>query len=361
VANVLPRTVSAIAAARRSILSFRPRNCVWEVTLACNLRCAHCGSRAGRPRDRELDTAECLDVVDQLADLGCELVTLSGGEPTLRDDWDLLARAIADRGVKVNMVTNGFAMTPDLARRAVAAGMCNVGVSVDGPREVHEAIRGPGTFDRTARGIRHLVDAGMSVGIMTTINRLNAGLLPEMKRLATDLGARTWRLQLGKPMGAMNGRDDLVIQPRDVLAIVPELARLKAEGGIVVNVGDSIGYYGPHDRTLRGWGWRGRHEAWRGCQAGMHAIGIESDGGVKGCLSLQAKVGDVDPFREGSLREASLAELWFRPGAFAYNREFDPASLTGGCRRCDRASECRGGARCVASAATGGLGEDPYC
>jgi MoaA/NifB/PqqE/SkfB family radical SAM enzyme len=44
-----------------------PVHVVWEITLACNLKCQHCGSRAGRPRPGELTTAECLDVVEQLA------------------------------------------------------------------------------------------------------------------------------------------------------------------------------------------------------------------------------------------------------------------------------------------------------
>ena len=53
----------------------------------CNLRCAHCGSAAGRPREDELSSAEALQVVESLARLGTRVVTLSGGEPTLRDDW----------------------------------------------------------------------------------------------------------------------------------------------------------------------------------------------------------------------------------------------------------------------------------
>ena len=69
---------------------------------------------------------------------------------------------------------------------------------------------------------------------------------------------------------------------------------------------------GLHDRVLRGTGWRGRKEIWKGCQAGMQAIGIEANGRVKGCLSLQARQGDHDPFVEGNLRETRLADLWYR-------------------------------------------------
>ena len=60
-------------------IPFRPLYCVWELTLACNLRCGHCGSSAGRARADELTTAEALDAVRQLAELDCRLITLSGG------------------------------------------------------------------------------------------------------------------------------------------------------------------------------------------------------------------------------------------------------------------------------------------
>ncbi|MEA1674931.1 radical SAM protein [Nitrospirillum sp. BR 11163] len=58
-----------------------PVHVVWEITLACNLKCQHCGSRAGRPRADELTTAEALDLVDQLAALGTREMTLIGGRP----------------------------------------------------------------------------------------------------------------------------------------------------------------------------------------------------------------------------------------------------------------------------------------
>ncbi len=354
-------------AARRRVErhGWRPRNCVWELTLGCNLRCEHCGSRAGRVRPDELSLDECLDVVQQLADLGTELVTLSGGEPTLKKGWDTIARAIADHGIYVNMVTNGVyrsgATADEVAQRALDAGMCNVGVSIDGTEDVHDEIRGAGTFAASMASIERFVAAGMRVGVMTTVNRRNLPLLPEVRRAAIDVGATMWRLQLGKPMGSMDDHRDWMIRPTQLLTLLPLLAELKLEGGIHVAVGDSLGYYGQPGKVLRGRGWRGRKECWKGCQAGMQAIGIEADGGVKGCLSLQAKWGDRDPFVEGNLRERSLADLWYAPGMFAFNREFEVDTLTGGCRPCRHAKLCRGGARCVSSAVLGSLTEDPYC
>src|ERR1700722_15026038 len=67
--------------------TWRPSYVVWELTLACDLACHHCGSRAGRARPDELTTDECLELADQIAALGANEVTLIGGEAYLRDDW----------------------------------------------------------------------------------------------------------------------------------------------------------------------------------------------------------------------------------------------------------------------------------
>ena len=69
------------------------RCCVWEITLACNLRCGHCGATAGHARPDELSPAEALRLADDLAALPVLEVTLMGGELFLRPDW----LAIAER------------------------------------------------------------------------------------------------------------------------------------------------------------------------------------------------------------------------------------------------------------------------
>jgi MoaA/NifB/PqqE/SkfB family radical SAM enzyme len=60
---------------------------VWEITLACNLKCVHCGSRAGHARQNELSTAECIEVIEQLAELGTREISIIGGEAFARRDW----------------------------------------------------------------------------------------------------------------------------------------------------------------------------------------------------------------------------------------------------------------------------------
>src|SRR5262245_64580364 len=76
--------------------AFVPVHAVWEITLACDPKCQHCGSRAGKRRSEELNTDECLDLVRQLAAMGTREVTLIGGEAYLRRDWLQIIRESRD-------------------------------------------------------------------------------------------------------------------------------------------------------------------------------------------------------------------------------------------------------------------------
>ena len=69
---------------------------VWELTLACDQRCTHCGSRAAEARADELTTAEALGVVDELAAMGTRELALIGGEAYLHPGvLDVVAAAHA--------------------------------------------------------------------------------------------------------------------------------------------------------------------------------------------------------------------------------------------------------------------------
>src|SRR5262245_34206070 len=125
-----------------------PVHAVWEITLACDLKCTHCGSRAAKPRPDELSTDEALDIVAQLARLGCLAVTLIGGEAYLRKDWTTIIRAIRDAGMMPTMQTGARNLTDARLEAAVEAGLASIGVSIDGTRETHDELRGVrGSFD----------------------------------------------------------------------------------------------------------------------------------------------------------------------------------------------------------------------
>src|SRR5712692_5955524 len=143
---------------------YRTALAVWEVTLKCNLACRHCGSRAGSARVNELSTAEALDLVKQLAEVGIDTVSLIGGEAFLRPDWLTIAAAIHDAGMACSMVTGGYGISATTARRMRDAGMSLVSVSIDGLEATHDDLRGRrGSWAWCFKTLQHVRDAGMEV------------------------------------------------------------------------------------------------------------------------------------------------------------------------------------------------------
>jgi radical SAM protein with 4Fe4S-binding SPASM domain len=342
-------------------LGYRPRMCVWELTLACNASCLHCGSRAGKPRDGELETAEALRVAGELAALGCEHVTLSGGEPLLRRDWPLIARTLVDAGVSVGMISNGLAFGPREARQAVEAGLSSVAFSVDGLETVHDRMRNrPGGFRRVEAAFGAAREAGLPACAVSHVHRDNLDDLDEMHERLRELGVRSWKLQLCNPAGEASAHRDIILRPRDLLRLVPKMVEIKDRGLPFLEASDSIGYFGPYEQALRR-SWRPELSFWTGCYAGCRAIGIESHGNVKGCLALPSERNGVHDFIEGNIRSSALADIWLRPGAFAYNREFHPRRLGGFCRTCPYGEICRAGCHWTALAQGGTLLENRFC
>ena len=101
----------------------RPVHVVWELTLACDLKCQHCGSRAGPRRRDELSTAQCFELVRGLARLGARHVTLIGGEAYLRKDWLEIIRAVRGEGMDCTLQTGGLHLTPERIDQAAEAGL----------------------------------------------------------------------------------------------------------------------------------------------------------------------------------------------------------------------------------------------
>src|SRR3954468_11248256 len=126
----------------RDQLDCVPVYVVWEITLACNLKCIHCGSRAGQRRAKEFTTDEATDVVRQLADLGPREISIIGGEAFVRKDWLTLVRAIHDHGIDCTMQTGGYKLSRDMLEAAAKAGLLGLGVSVDGLESLHDRLRG---------------------------------------------------------------------------------------------------------------------------------------------------------------------------------------------------------------------------
>jgi radical SAM protein with 4Fe4S-binding SPASM domain len=336
---------------------WHPVIAVWEITLRCDLACRHCGSRAGHARPDELSTAECLDLVRQLAELGTREVAIIGGEAYLRDDWLLILRAIKDRGMLPTMTTGGRGLTAERARSAAEAGLFSASVSVDGDEQTHDRLRGvSGSYRSAFDALANLKQAGVHVTVNTQINRLSMPHLSHVLDRMIEVGARSWLMQITVAMGRAADEPDVLLQPYDLLELFPLLSELKERADrarIRLIPGSNVGYFGPYEEQLRGTT-RCGHST--GCGAGRASIGIEADGTIKGCPSLPSVA-----WAGGNVRDLPLAEIWRRATPLRYTRDRTVKDLWGYCATCYYADACRAGCTWTSDVLFGRPGNNPYC
>ena len=325
---------------------------VWEITLKCNIHCLHCGSSAENiTRKDELSTDEALDLIEQLADLGCSRVVLSGGEPFLRKDWATLALRITDLGMLVSFISNGYVVNDDIVDLLKIINPAGVSFSLDGGNvETHDYIRGKkGVFDRCINALRKTTQAGLYSSAVTSVHKKNLNELEQIFEILMDNGVCAWQIQTATPQGRMP--KDLALNADEYYRLAQFVAEKRKKYNNIMKIyeADCIGYYSVLSKDLYS-------KAWKGCQAGMQVIGIESDGTIKGCLSLHG-----EPFEEGNIRKQSLREIWTSKENFKYNRRFQMSDLKGICHDCKYGGICRGGCSEKAESYTGELHSQPFC
>jgi radical SAM protein with 4Fe4S-binding SPASM domain len=336
----------------------RPTLAVWELTLACDHRCLHCGPRAAKARPDELDTEECLRLVAELAELGVGEVVLIGGEAYLRDDFLLVVRACREHGMAVTMTTGGWGLTAERCAAAKEAGLRGVSVSIDGLEDSHDHARNrPGSWRRAFQALRNAKGAGLPIACNTQINQRTGNELLALLELIAAEGIYAWQIQFTMAHGNAADHPELLVQPYMLLPIYAEIDRVIErcrELRIKLWPANNVGYFGAMEQRLRYHQTRGKH--FRGCKAGIKTIGIESNGQIKSCPSLGGPTN-----LGGSWREHGLRALWERSPEIAYTRHRTVDDLWGYCRECYYAETCMAGCTATAEPLRGRPGNNPYC
>ncbi len=328
------------------------KNAVWEITLSCNINCLHCGSNADiNQRPKELSTGEAFALIEQLAELNCKRIVLSGGEPFMRKDWSALAQRIISFGIKCNMISNGYIVNEDIIDLLQEVGISYLGFSLDGATaKTHDYIRGKeGVFDHLLWVFDRLKERGFKISAVSTIHKGNIAELDGIKKILLDHGIDVWQIQTANIRGRMP--KEWAITDMDYYSIAKFIAenRTRYKNIIHITEADCTGYYSKLTPFMG-------IKHWKGCSAGISTIGIESDGSIKGCLSMQDAM-----YIEGNIREQSLKEIWTNPNNFKYNRRFELSDLGGICKDCKYGPICRGGCSEKSMSYTGQLHNSPFC
>ncbi len=331
-----------------------PREVTWEVTYACNLRCPHCFTDSGSARKNELDTGECLAVIDQLADARIFSVLLNGGEPLLRPDILTLLRRLSATKMRVDIGTNGVNVPDRMLDRLKEYHVAHVHVSIDGIGDAHDRFRGKkGAFDAACGTIRKLKERHVSVSISTTATAQNLDEIDGIIDLGVELGCKGFKAIPFFTVGRGRANDNaLRLGPdgyyRLYKTIVERQKGLKDTMGIHIETCFPFLFDNAPKAMPR--------DGWMGCAAGYDALCLGADGTIYPCPFLR-------DLSLGSIRQSKLIDVWRTDAMISSLGSLRKSDMGRPCRSCDYApGPCRGGCRAAAYLEHGDLkAVDPHC
>src|SRR4030067_3248028 len=255
----------------------------WHLTEQCNLRCTHCYQED--TKTDELSLPEIKEAIAEISDMFSAWAgryevafspsfNITGGEPFLRKDLFEILSEIRGRGYDVYVLTNGTLIQEGRARTLKDLGVKGVQVSLEGPEEMHEMVRGKGSFAASLRGIRHLLDAGLRVTVNTTLSAINADHFMKLAELSTGLGVQRLGFLTLRPSGRGAGLVNSMLSKEEVRKLYERISSL-SPNGIEFVTGDPLA---TQMKTALERGKDSGSVPAGGCAAGVSGLTFLSDG-----------------------------------------------------------------------------------
>lgn len=168
-----------------------PPNIIWKITSECNLRCKHCFYYPDKKmfdNKNDMSKDEALTLARYLVDeLNVMSVLLTGGEALISPYFFELLEYLKSKNVCVSLFSNGTLITKSIAKKlgeVLNYKYDNIQISLDAPMaEIHDKIRGNGSFNKTIQAINHLSDVGLSTSIACCVTSNNVNTLENFSTL----------------------------------------------------------------------------------------------------------------------------------------------------------------------------------
>ena len=156
----------------------------WRATGACNARCKYCNVDAtGAHAPREMTTQEAFHLVDEVKKFGVRWFGLKGGEPLTRPDIFEIATYAKSKGLNVCLLTNGAFVDGKIYDNLVKNQIWS-SVSIDGPEEINDELRGEGSYKKAIAAIEKLAEGKILNGLACAITTVNLKHLDHVAELA---------------------------------------------------------------------------------------------------------------------------------------------------------------------------------
>jgi MoaA/NifB/PqqE/SkfB family radical SAM enzyme len=279
----------------------RLREIIISITNRCNLRCAMCDIPLLDNKD-ELSTAEAKALISDASRLNPHSIVFSGGEPLLREDIFELISYADQYKINTCLTSNGTLINGDVAQRLNSAHIGVVNISVEGPEEAHDRLRGRGSFSKAIIALENLRRCKIETTIATVVCGNNYSALTFVMELAREFNVTTVKFQPFNQLFLINKdrKSDFFVLPivaQEMKKILGEVIELSQKYKIATNPVEYLNFIPGY---LSGT-WQGYSN--NGCAALLSSCPISADGNVYLCWPLSDIV-------LGNVKRNRLSEIW---------------------------------------------------
>ena len=331
-----------------------PFQIVWNITRACNLKCAHCYEDAGKKDNYELSEKEIYNGLETISRAGVTSVAFSGGEPTTNPNILNFIKYTKELGMYPALATNGYKLANEqICNKYVDAGLEFVQISIDGLNsDTHDEFRGvEGSWNKAIEAVKNCVDADLFVEVATTVTNHNINEIPEIIEFARELGVHWFMLYNFIPTGNGTNKSEMDITPENrldllehaynenmkgnmhVLSTAPQFAMVAKslqtdQSSIIPTHFYNPKYENPQVMQLA--------EFIGGCGAGRFYMSIEPNGDLYPCVFFPHD----ENLRVGNLLHDDFEEIWKNNQLLKDLRNND--LLKNHCGSCESKNVCGG-------------------
>lgn len=323
-------------------------NATIAITRRCNLRCKWCFESSAF-NYKDLPKIQILNILRKLKKV--RSINFTGGEPFMRDDFISILKSAIKTFEDVNITTNGLLINEDYLR-FYAKNKIHFGISLDGPKQIHEKIRGKGTFNLIIKKIKLLRKNDIYVNIQTTISKENKEYIPYLIRLARRLGVNRISFMRLRPFGRGESYKNLLLTAEENYNIAKFIYETNKKESF------HIMYKDPLINTIntkiiklsKSFKQENKIFVCGGCRAAFESIFIHYNGDVFPCPYLQIPL--------GNLLKEPLEKIWLNSCLLNKFRKKENYLKCGNCKFW---GICRGCRASALGAGNGLMGIDPGC
>jgi|TARA_B100001105_G_scaffold141954_1_gene113750 pyrroloquinoline quinone biosynthesis protein E len=319
-----------------------------ELTHRCPLSCGYCSNPLELvKKDSELTTDEWLNVIDQAAKMGIYQIHFSGGEPTLREDLEIMVEHADKKKLYCNLITSGVLLTRKRLEKLQKLGVKHVQLSLqDSDSKNAERIGNyKGSLEKKIEVAEWLRELKIPLTINAVMHRQNLHNLEDIIQLSLDLDAHRIEIANVQFYGwALKNRAAFMPTKKQALASKALVDKLiKKLKGIIIFDYVLPDYYAKKPKSCM-FGW------------GRQSVNVTPEGFVLPCGAAET----IKSLKFENIKDEKLAWIWEHSSAFNMFRGTD--WMPEPCKSCDHREIDWGGCRCQALALTGDVNAvDPTC